>query len=167
MNKLQNSANITYRRSTVEDMTVVFSLVSASVRLLSPVPYSQDVVDTWMHGRDVEDYRSDCADSRIWIAEIEGRAIGFSHGETGEIKRLFVDADFAGFGVGAALMKRALDDALSCGSGEVLIEATLNAVPFYKKWGFHEVGEGVFPGRKGLPPIHVIQLNAKFGGKND
>lgn len=162
---MTNSAdipNITYRRSNAEDRAAVFSLVSASTRRLAPIPYSQEVVDSWMHGRTIEDYRSDCEKGLIWIAELEEQAIGFSHGEAGEVKRLFVSADFVGYGVGAALMKLALEDARSNGTKEVIIEATLNAVPFYKKWGFIEIGDGVFPGRENLPPIKIVRLKASF-----
>ncbi|SNZ09306.1 GNAT family N-acetyltransferase [Cohaesibacter gelatinilyticus] len=154
--------SIIYRRSKANDRAAVFSLISASTRDLAPIPYSQEVVDSWMHGRTIEDYRSDCEEGLIWIAEIDEQAIGFSHGEPGEVKRLFVDADFTGYGVGAALMKLALEDARSNGTHEVIIEATLNAVPFYKKWGFIEIGDGMFPGRENLPPIKIIRLKASF-----
>lgn len=162
---MANSADtpdITYRRSKAEDRAAIFSLVSASTRRLAPIPYSQEVVDSWMHGRTIEDYRSDCEKGLIWIAELKQQAIGFSHGEPGEVKRLFVHADFVGYGVGAALMRLALEDARSNGNNEVIIEATLNAVPFYKKWGFVEIGNGVFPGRENLPAIKTVRLKASF-----
>lgn len=157
-----DTPNITYRRSNSDDRAAVFSLVSSSTRRLAPIPYSHEVVDSWMHGRTIEDYRSDCENGLIWIAELEEQAIGFSHGEPGEVKRLFVHADFVGYGVGAALMKLALEDACSNGTNDVIIEATLNAVSFYKKWGFVEIGDGVFPGRENLPAIKIVRLKASF-----
>lgn len=153
---------ISYRRSTADDTQAVFDLVTASVRRLAPVPYSQEVIDTWMVGRKVEDYQLDCAQGLVWLAETGGRPVGFSQGEPSEVKRLFVDADFTGLGIGAGLMERALDDARSGNRKAIVIEATLNAVPFYKKWGFVEVSEGIFPGREGLPPIRIVRLSACF-----
>jgi len=155
-------AQISYRRSVSEDCAAVFHLVTASVRRLAPDPYPAEVVGTWMQGRAVEDYRQDCAGALIWIAEVAGRPVGFAHGEPGEVKRLFVDADFTGFGLGAGLMQRALADARLPKGGVVRIEATLNAVPFYQKWGFTEFGTGVFPGREGLPAIDIVLLKAVF-----
>lgn len=154
---------VSYRRSTTTDTQHVFNLVTRSVRQLAPVPYDQDVVDTWMVGRVADDYQADCAERSLWIAEIDQNPVGFSHGIQGEVMRLFVDADYIGVGAGAGLMKRALQDALPNGTGKVRIEATLNAVPFYKKWGFSEIGTGVFSGRdESLPPIKIVILEKWF-----
>jgi GNAT superfamily N-acetyltransferase len=116
-----------------------------------------------MSGRIAGDYLEDCAGQVIWIAELDDTPIGFAHGEPGEVVRLFVDADHTGRGAGAGLMRRALEDALPDRTGKVRIEATLNAVPFYQKWGFERVGDGVFSGRDAsLPPIDVIILEKSF-----
>lgn len=152
-----------YRRSSRDDAQGVFDIVSASVRHLAPHPYSQEVVDSWMAGRTPENYVSDCAGQTIWIAELYGRPVGFSQGVPGEVKRLFVDADHAAHGLGRALFIRALADACPNGGGRVFIEATLNAVPFYEKWGFRKTGQGVFAGRAAhLPVIDVVYLEAQI-----
>ncbi|MBN9670630.1 GNAT family N-acetyltransferase [Roseibium aggregatum] len=157
---METSDRITYRRSTADDAEAVFALVGASVRTLSPDPYPREVVATWMAGRASDDYLEDCRNQQIWIAELGSVPIGFAHGVPGELKRLFVDADHAGRGVGAALLERALRDTTPDGHGIVKIEATLNAAPFYEKWGFKEVGRSVFPGRdEGLPQIDVIVMS--------
>lgn len=116
-----------------------------------------------MAGRVPADYLADCASGEIWIAEAGQTPVGFSHGVPGEVKRLFVAAGYTGIGAGAGLMQRALKDALTAGGGHVRIEATLNAVPFYRKWGFQKTGRGVFPGRDaGLPDIAVVILEKDF-----
>lgn len=153
---------VIYRRSTGADAETVFSLTGDSVRRLAPDPYPPEVVATWMTGRTPEDYRPDCAEGKVWIAEADGVTLGFALGEPGEVKRLFVRADHAGRGLGQALMERALADARAAGDRLIRIEATLNAVAFYRRWGFAEVGRGVFPGREGLPPIAVVLLEARF-----
>ncbi len=156
-------AKVSYRRSTSADAQAVFELVSRSVSRLAPTPYSQEVVDTWMVGRVAGDYLKDCAERVIWIAELDGKPIGFAHGEPGEVVRLFVDADHTGIGAGAGLMQRALEDALPNKYGKVKIEATLNAVPFYQKWGFAKIRDGVFSGRdESLPPIDIAILEKVF-----
>jgi putative acetyltransferase len=114
-----------------------------------------------MHGRTVADYRDDCARGEIWIAELSGEVVGFSHGVPGEVKRLFVKEAAIGLGIGAELMKRALSDARN-GVTEVIIDATLNAAPFYERWGFRRIGTGVFPGRDGLPPIEIVHMTQSF-----
>lgn len=165
---MQTSSKVAYRRSTAHDANAVFELVPASIINLAPDPYPQCVVDTWMDDRVVEDYLEDCRNQEIWIAEIEDVPIGFSHGVPGEIKRLFVDAKFMGRGAGTGLLKRALADALPGGSGLVRVDAMLNAVSFYQKWGFREVGRDVFPDRdEALPPIDVVIMEARFATADD
>jgi len=154
---------VTYRRSTAADDEAVFGLVIASVKPLAPLPYSQEVVDTWTSGRVAKYYRPDCAEQQIWIAELKNRPIGFAHGVPGEIVRLFVASNHVGIGVGAGLMHRALRDALPKGIRNVKIDATLNAVPFYEKWGFIIVGTGLVSGRDAaLPPISIVKLEKAF-----
>lgn len=154
---------LTYRRSSASDAELVFGLVANSVSRLSPIPYSQETVDTWMHGRTAEDYRDDCARQVIWIAEQDRIPVGFAHGIPGEVLRLFVKAKSIGLGAGAGLMRRALQDALPNGTGKVRIDATLNAVSFYEKWGFTKVGSSVFSGRsKDLPPIEITKMEKTF-----
>ncbi len=153
------STEISYRRSQVEDAKAVFELVSASVAGLAPNPYPAEVVATWMIGRTVADYISDCQNQEIWIAEEGREPIGFSHGVPGEVVRLFVAASQTGKGVGVGLFERALADARVNWVGPVTIEATLNAVPFYKKFGFVEVGPSLFGGREAeLPAIETVIL---------
>jgi len=152
-----------YRRSRGQDAQAVFDLVSASVSRLAPFPYTRQVVDSWMSGRTAGDYLADCANGDIWIAEAGHVPAGFAHGVPGEVKRLFVAAEHSGKGAGAGLMQRALSDALPEGTGHVRIEATLNAVSFYARWGFAETGRGVFPGRgPQLPQIDVVILEKTF-----
>jgi len=160
---MDSFSNVIYRRSVARDAEAVFQLLATSVRNLAPIPYPQEVIDTWMSGVVVEDRRDECAEQRIWIAELANIPVGFAQAIPGEIKRLFVDADQAGRGIGTDLMERALKDALPYGAGTVKIMALLNAVPFYKKWGFQEINRTVMPDREeGLPPIDVINMAKVF-----
>lgn len=158
MKQNPSQGSVTFRRSVGSDAEAVYAVMLSSVSRLCPEPYSQEVVNTWMEGRTEEDYREDCRDGLLWLAEKCGRVIGFSHGEPGEVKRLFVNSDAVGLGVGKALMKKALADAQSKNTQTVVIDATLNAASFYEKWGFRKTGSGVFPGRESLPPIEIVTM---------
>lgn len=154
-----DTSKISYRRAQEKDAKAVFDLVSASVAGLAPDPYPAEVVATWMTGRSVADYVADCQSQEIWIAEDGANPIGFSHGVPGEVVRLFVAASQTGKGIGVGLFERALIDARVNWEGPGTIEATLNAVPFYKKFGFVEVGASVFGGRGAdLPAIETVIL---------
>ena len=154
--------DVNFRRSCGGDAETVCRLTSAAVARLAPETYPQEVVATWMVGRSPADYAAACAAGEMWLAEIPEGPAGFAHAVPGELIRLFVDARCHGSGIGAGLMQRALQDAIPAGGGTVRIDATLNAVPFYRRWGLQEQGRGCFPGRAGLPDIEVIHLAAEF-----
>jgi len=156
-------SDVTYRRSSAEDAEVVFELTAAAVAPLALEPYPTEVVETWMTGRTAETYREDCASGTLWIAEADGRAAGYCHAVPGEVIRLFVAPLFGGKGIGRNLMVRALADARAGWRGPIRIDATLNAVSFYRQWGFVVRAEGIFPGRPRHVPdiaVKIMELNA-------
>ena len=64
-----------------------------------------------------------------------------------ELQRLYVDRRALGHGVGAALMRAALDAARSAGYGTLWLgvwERNARAIRFYERWGFRAVGDHVF-----------------------
>tara|TARA_Y100000588_G_scaffold390265_3_gene495235 strand:+ start:14571 stop:14900 length:330 start_codon:yes stop_codon:yes gene_type:complete len=80
----------------------------------------------------------------IYLAECEGKAVGFGHAENGEIHAVFVDPDWVGKGVGRRLLQRGIDGISAEGAGQVFLKATLNAVGFYRTFGFIETGPTSF-----------------------
>jgi GNAT superfamily N-acetyltransferase len=160
-------SNITFRKSQGTDAQAVFDLTNISVRGTASTHYPAEVIDTWMSGRSVEHYQSDCENAALIIAEVDGIIAGYAHAIPGEIVRLFVDPTQSGIGLGSGLMNRALETAIPTGGGCVKIDATLNAVSFYQKFEFTEVGRSVFPGRDNdLPPIEVVVMERHFSAPN-
>lgn len=93
------------------------------------------------------------------IAEVDGIAGGYAKMESRdppscvtrahaiEVSRLYVAKEFIGLGVGKALMEACLLEAKAAGADTMWLgvwERNLRAQRFYKKWGFHEVGEQAF-----------------------
>lgn len=154
---------IVCRRSVEKDAEAVVELLRTSVLHLAPGTYSQAVIDTWMVGVSVDDFQSECSNAQLWIAERETTPVGFSQAIPGEIVRLFVDSSCVGQGIGSALMNHALKDAVPFGAGTAKIVALLNAVDFYKKWGFRELERSVLPGREAsLPSIDIVNMSKVF-----
>lgn len=64
-----------------------------------------------------------------------------------EICRIYVDKNRIGQGIGNILMKQALETASDLGAKTVWLgvwEHNLNAISFYKKWGFERFSEHIF-----------------------
>ena len=57
------------------------------------------------------------------------------------ISAVFTHPDYAGNGIGEQLMRLVEDDIRKAGYSHILLFATMNAVPFYRKNGFEDRGE--------------------------
>ena len=68
--------------------------------------------------------------------------------DANEVDALFVDPDRGGQGIGQALMQRLL--AMADRGREVVLSASLNAVPFYQRQGFVSVREETYPHPSGV-----------------
>ncbi len=159
-------------------MDAVFAITENAVQRLSPAPYAPEVVATWMANRSPDYYQSACASGAVWMAELNGEPVGYSQGIPGEILRLFVAGQAMGRGIGRSLMRKAMTQALErpvengCtrlrktdaheGMRIVRVDASLGAVSFYQKWGFHEVARGTVPGREDLPTIDIVRMVAEI-----
>ena len=81
--------------------------------------------------------------SRVWFAEVDGRAVGCSalvdRGVVGQLRWVVLLPEARGSGVGRKLVDFALDHARSCGHREVFLETTDGLAPsmaIYEKVGF-------------------------------
>ena len=95
---------------------------------------------------------------RWFVAELEGSAVGFMHLVGGEhhasvqgqnpvlLAEIYLKASHQGVGLGAAMMRKAIDTARSM--GDVLWlgvwEHNARAIEFYRRWGFDQVGDTSF-----------------------
>ncbi|HKY95222.1 MAG TPA: GNAT family N-acetyltransferase [Kiloniellales bacterium] len=148
--------NFTIRPATAADAAAVFAVTRDSVAGLATTHYTPAQIGGWMGDRTPATYLEGCESGRIRVAEQEGRVVGFVDAVPGEITRLFLLPGVARQGLGCALMEVGLALARAGGAATLRIGATLNAVPFYAKFGFVPVGQSHFGGRQGdWPPIAV------------
>jgi predicted GNAT family N-acyltransferase len=73
--------------------------------------------------------------------------------QDGHIGRVAVLPEWRGRGVGAALMRRAMQEAGACGHSEAFLDAQLDAIAFYQRLGFQTEGE-IFMDA-GIPHRHM------------
>ena len=87
-------------------------------------------------------------DGRLLLASVDGRAAGCvalrSLGDgSSEMKRMFVDPEFRGRGVGRALAVRLIDEARSAGYRTMRLDTSvrqLEAISLYERLGFTRIG---------------------------
>ncbi|HVG28489.1 MAG TPA: GNAT family N-acetyltransferase [Pyrinomonadaceae bacterium] len=99
------------------------------------------------------------AASTFFVAETDGAASGYAKLHAGEVEacvaglkpvelaRLYVLREWLGRGVGEALMRACVEEARRAGHLTMWLgvwEHNARALAFYRRWGFHVVGEHVF-----------------------
>jgi ribosomal protein S18 acetylase RimI-like enzyme len=152
------------RRATAADAERVAALAERTFRDTFAADNSPDDMDAYVRDSfSVDRVRAEVADdaNTFLLAFADGgeQPTGYAKLRTGttepnvsgpypvELERLYVDRSAIGHGVGAALMRAALDEARSAGYRTVWLgvwERNARAISFYEKWGFEIVGDHVF-----------------------
>lgn len=130
------------RQARLADADEMHRVHTESVRVLCATAYEPAVIDSWLRGRTAAGYMSGISCGMSAVAECGARVVGFCEAVPGEVLGVFVVPECAGRGVGTALLRHAV--ALAGGpETAVSLEATLNAVGFYERFGFRAVRPGI------------------------
>lgn len=140
------------------DANHIYRLHTRSVRLLCKETYESEQLDGWLQGKTPEGYLDGISKGEMIVAEKGGQIVGFGHAIPGEVLACFVHPSFVRQGVGRALMGMAVPMAQGGYSTPVKVVATLNAVQFYEKMGFLEVGRDTL--RCGDAELAVVNMVA-------
>ena len=79
---------------------------------------------------------------------------------SGKLVSLFVQPEFSGQRVGQLMLEYLLDRAASAGLGVLKLDSSLNAVNFYRRHGFTEVGRSKYKTQSGvqLDSVHMDRV---------
>lgn len=153
---------ITIRPGTAADIEAILRVHRASVEVLCRGHYNPEQIVSWLEGRPPEEiYLPSIESGRLDVAEQDGRVIAFVEWEDAEITKLFIVPEAAGRGLGKSLLENAILMIRRIHSGPIRIEATLNAIGFYRKMGFVEMGEAFFSRARGGVPLEVIRMELR------
>jgi GNAT superfamily N-acetyltransferase len=141
------------RPADADDMHRVHT---SSVRALCASAYDPAVIDGWLRGRSAAGYMQGIRTGMSAVAESSNRVVGFCEAVAGEVLAVFVVPECAGHGIGASLLRHAV--ALAGGPGTPIeLEATLNAVTFYERFGFRAVRPAVARRNDIEIPVVIMQ----------
>jgi putative acetyltransferase len=127
----------TIRRATLADAEALCALHKASVRGLCLGAYTAEEIEAWLREREPEAFRHamSAGGQTMLVAEREGAVVGFASIKQPVLFGLYVDPG-RGRGAGRLLLVAAENLARLSGASRLSLQATLNAVPFYRKHGF-------------------------------
>ena len=144
------------RDATPSDRSAIRDVHVASVQGLAAEAYGDAVVEAWAKedDRHLEGYDVDSAASVFLVAVADGKVVGFGEladgpGATeaydlaadGEIRAVYVAPEYAGEGVGAALLGELESRGRDRGVSTVALTASVNAAGFYESHGYERVAE--------------------------
>lgn len=129
------------REAAAEDLRLMKELHDRAIRELCRNDYTREELEGWIKKSTLEKYRWRLETQRIFIAEGEGRMLGFIrwYPETNELCSICVEPEFARQGIGTTLMEHALEDAREQGVDLLWLDASLTAVPFYESLGWEYI----------------------------
>ena len=130
-------AAFTIRQGTLADAEALCALHKASVRALCLGAYSADEIDAWLRDREPQGFRHAMTKGgeTLLVAEHDGATVGFASIKETALFALYVDPA-KGRGAGRVLLAAAEDEVRRRGAAVLSLQATLNAVPFYRQHGF-------------------------------
>ena len=165
------------RDATPEDAPAIRRVHEASIRGLGPDAYDDRQVEAWAAGCATADYTASIADSETEcvVATAAGSVVGFgtlSHDADeypivvdAEITAVYVSPAVARQGVGTALRAELEERARAAGAERLVLTASRNAVPFYRRHGYarhrsieHEFSAGESTGVTGT----VVEMVKRF-----
>ncbi len=155
--------NVKIRVGELADAETLHSVTTRSVEGLSAGHYTPAQIKSWMDGRPASVFHENLIAGRIRVAEFAGEVVGYVDAIPGEILRLFILPDFAGYGIGEQLLELGLELSAQTDSDRIILEATLNAETFYHRHGFTSVGRGRFShGGEGAEPLEIVHMERKL-----
>lgn len=149
---------ITFRPARAGDGEACFAITHASIAALGNTHYTEEQIAGWMGERTPAYYEAMIRDGNAVVAERDGTVVGFVDAIPGEVTRLFLLKDAAGAGLGRRLLNIGVETARKGHDGPVILESTLNAVPFYERNGFRVTGTGTFSHGLGGGPISIVHM---------
>jgi len=132
--------------ATNEDARGILEAHHSAVHETAAKDYPLEILRCWSPAVTtdrIDQYvRSALPNETTVVAEVKGRVAGFgviveSHNE---LRAVYVAAEFGNRGVGSALLQELERMAREKGCGELHMDSSLTASPFYRRHGYEELG---------------------------
>src|SRR5437764_112090 len=125
------------RVAQAADSEVVWRIHTEAIRSIKE-PYPRDYLESWARKHRPHEYAECIAAQRLYIAELDGEAVGFGQFDPGAgvVQRIYVSPSASGNGVGRALLLEAERRAVAACRPKLYLSSSLNAVAFYQRCGF-------------------------------
>ncbi len=141
---------IRHRPATLDDAERLFEVRRKSIVILAPKAMPVADAQRWAANLTVAGMQRKILALEIWIAEQDGAALGWGAIRGDRLEGLYTEPEFAGVGIGTALLGLLEGLIRARGIPAVHAEASVNAEAFYLRRGYEPNG---LPTAEGGRPI--------------
>jgi putative acetyltransferase len=133
------------RRFDARDSAAVLPLLKETIFSVNLRDYTKEQCEVWANSfSDIEALKERLEKSLTYIAEFDGRIVGFGNvNGFGEIDLLYVHKNFQRRGIASALLTKLEAEAKSYGLVELTTEASITARPFFESKGYQVEAEQI------------------------
>jgi putative acetyltransferase len=127
-----------FRRATTADAESILRTRVAAIRSLASSHYPRAEIESWCAARTAESYYAEIEQKVVLVHEQDNElvAIGQLNLATAFIEAIYVHPSHSRQGFGRRLLQALESAAAECGIRELALEASLNAVEFYRQAGY-------------------------------
>jgi putative acetyltransferase len=127
-----------FRRATASDAKAILRVRVAAIQGLASSHYPQAEIESWCAARTVESYYAEIEQKVVLVHEQDNElvAVGQLNPTTAFIEAIYVHPSHSSRGVGQRLLYALEVIAAERGIRELALEASLNAVEFYRQAGY-------------------------------
>ncbi|MBW3661260.1 MAG: GNAT family N-acetyltransferase [Gemmatimonadetes bacterium] len=113
-------------------------MFSRSVRALAVGHYAPPQIEAWADASEEEGWIEPEELPNVWVAQIGVSLVGFAEldPQAGEVRMVFVEPTVADRGIGTRLLRRVEREAADRGIDRLSLRSSLNAVPFFERFGY-------------------------------
>lgn len=129
------------RHAEETDIVALIDLFQTSIETHASEYYSDEQVHAWASRATETSFDDFILVPTTFVAIDDSGPLGFcGYARDGHITSLYIRPDFAGKGIGRALLQQVLDDAREHGIKAFHVEASEMAIPLFEKFGFEKTG---------------------------
>lgn len=129
---------INVRQATERDAEGILEVHVRSVSEICGSHYPPEQIDEWAGSKTAEFFRASMAEGEVFVvAEADSRIVGFGVLADAELRALFVDPQNTGKNIASQILEMLEQMAIEMGLRELHLKASLNAVEFYRRKGYH------------------------------
>jgi N-acetylglutamate synthase-like GNAT family acetyltransferase len=124
--------------------------------------YTTEEIQAWATPKKPESYEESIRSKEFFVAEENRVIVGFGilNQSTTEVEAVYVSPKAGRRGIGLSLLQKLEERARALGLKELRLNASLNAVPFYKRAGYVGQAESKYRLSTGLEIACVPMLKA-------